>query len=81
MFLRRIFESKRDEYEELPHLYCSPHIGRVIKFRRLKWAGHVPKMEEVKLNLQKDDIRIWYILKKYASILRMGLIRLRIKNI
>ena len=27
-------------------LYHSPNTVRVIKFRRLKWAGHVARMEE-----------------------------------
>ena len=27
--------------EELNDLYCSPNIVRVIKSRRLSWAGHV----------------------------------------
>ena len=27
-------------------MYRSPHIVRVIKSRRLRWAGHVAKMEE-----------------------------------
>ena len=27
-------------------MYCSPNIVRVIKFRRLRWAGHVARMEE-----------------------------------
>ena len=32
--------------EELHSLYRSPNIIRVIKSRRLRWAGHVAKMEE-----------------------------------
>ena len=32
--------------EELHSLYRSPNIVRVIKSRRLRWAGHVAKMEE-----------------------------------
>ena len=32
--------------EELNDLYCSPNIVRVIKSRRMKWAGHVARMEE-----------------------------------
>ena len=48
--LRRIFGPKRDEVtgewrklhnEELNDLYCSPNIVRVIKSRRVRWAGHV----------------------------------------
>ena len=27
-------------------MYRSPNIVRVIKSRRLRWAGHVPRMEE-----------------------------------
>ena len=32
--------------EELNDLYSSPSIVRVIKSRRLRWAGHVARMEE-----------------------------------
>ena len=32
--------------EELNDLYSSPNIVRVIKPRRLRWAGHVARMEE-----------------------------------
>ena len=52
--LRRIFGPKRDENgewrrihnEELHRLYRSPNIVRVIKSIRLRWAGHVARMEE-----------------------------------
>jgi hypothetical protein len=53
--LRRIFWSKRDEVtgellklhnEELNDLYSSPNIVRVIKSRRMRWAGHVERMGE-----------------------------------
>ena len=27
-------------------MYCSSNIVRVIRFRRLRWAGHVARMEE-----------------------------------
>jgi hypothetical protein len=52
--LRRIFGSQRDEVtgewrkiqnEELYDLYCSPNIVRLIKPRRMIWAGHVARME------------------------------------
>jgi hypothetical protein len=32
--------------EELHNLYCSPSIIRIIKSRRMKWAGHVARMGE-----------------------------------
>ena len=58
MVLRRIFGPKRDKVtgewrklrnEELNDLYSSPNIVRVIKSRRMRWAGHVAHMgrEEV----------------------------------
>jgi len=55
MVLRRIFGPKRDEVtgewrrlhnEELNDLYSSPNIVRVIKSRRMRWAGHVARMGE-----------------------------------
>jgi hypothetical protein len=50
--LRRIFAPKRDEVtgewrklhnEELHDMY-SPTIGRVIKSRRMRWAGNVARL-------------------------------------
>jgi hypothetical protein len=32
--------------EELHNLYSSPSIIRMIKSRRIRWAGHVARMEE-----------------------------------
>ena len=55
MVLRRIFGPRRDKVmgewrrlhnEELNDLYCSPSIVRVIKSRRMRWAGHVARMGE-----------------------------------
>ena len=34
--------------EELNDLYSSPNIVRVIKSRRMRWAGHVARMGEEK---------------------------------
>jgi hypothetical protein len=32
--------------DELHSLYCSPNIVRVIKSRRMRWAGHVARTGE-----------------------------------
>jgi hypothetical protein len=32
--------------EELNNLYCSPSVIRIIKSRRMRWAGHVARMGE-----------------------------------
>jgi hypothetical protein len=54
--LRRILGPKRDEVkgewrklhnEEIIDLYCSPNIVRVIKWRRMRWVGHVARMGEM----------------------------------
>jgi hypothetical protein len=37
---------RRLHNEELNDLYSSPNIIRVIKSRRLRWAGHVVRMGE-----------------------------------
>jgi hypothetical protein len=51
--LRRVFRPKRDEVtrewrklhnEELNDLYSIPNIVRVIKSRRMRWAGLVVRM-------------------------------------
>jgi hypothetical protein len=53
--LRRIFGPKRDEAtgerrklhnEGFHDLYSSPNIIRIIKARRIRWAGHVERMEK-----------------------------------
>jgi hypothetical protein len=55
--LRRIFGSKKDgvtgewrrlHNEELHNLYSSPSIIRIIKSRRMRWAGRVARMGENK---------------------------------
>jgi PAS domain-containing protein len=53
--LRRIFGAKRDEVtgewrkllnEELHDLYSPLSIIRFIRSRRMRWAGHVARMEK-----------------------------------
>jgi hypothetical protein len=55
--LRRIFGPKRDEEmgdwrklhnDELHNLYSSPNIIKMIKSRRMRWAGHVTRMGEMR---------------------------------
>ena len=52
--MKQIFGPKTDENEkwrrlyneELHSLYHSPNTVRVIKSRRLRWTGHIARMEE-----------------------------------
>jgi hypothetical protein len=66
--LKRIFGPKRDKAtgewsrlhkEELNDLYSSPNIIRVIKSRRMSWAGHVARMgkREVHTGFWWRDVR------------------------
>jgi len=62
--LRRIFGPKMDEVtmewrklhnEELIVLYSSHNIVRVIRSRRMRWAGHVARMGE-----ERGVSRFWW---------------------
>jgi hypothetical protein len=66
--LRRIFGPKREEetggwrklhHEELHNLYSSPSIIRVIKSIRMRWAGHVARMERrgMHIGYRKENTR------------------------
>jgi len=61
--LRRIFVPRREKVtgewrrlynEELNDLYSSPNIVRVIKSRRMRWAGHVARMGK-----ERGAYRVW----------------------
>jgi hypothetical protein len=63
--LRRIFRPMRDGVtgrwrklynEELHNLYSSPSTFRIIKSRRMRWAGHVARMGE-KRNMYRLLVR------------------------
>jgi hypothetical protein len=56
--LRRIFGPMREEVaggwrrlhnEELHNLYASPDITTAIKYRRMRLAGHVARMGEMRI--------------------------------
>jgi hypothetical protein len=95
--LRRIFGPKKDEVmgewrklhkEELRDLYFSPSIIRIIKTRRMRWAGHVARMGEKKnayrLFLRKPKgksllgIILGWILERWDGVMWNGLVWLMI---
>jgi hypothetical protein len=57
--LRRIFGPKRDEvtggwrklHNELRNLYSSPSVIRMLKSRRMRWAGHVAQIGQRKMHI------------------------------
>jgi hypothetical protein len=83
--LRRIFGPKKEEVtggwrklhnEEIHNLYSSPSIIRMIKSRRIRWAGRVARMGRIGMHIgywwksQKErdrwedqDVGGWTILK------------------
>jgi hypothetical protein len=88
--LRRIFGPKRDEVmdewitlhnKELPDLYSSPSIIRIIKSRRMRWAGHVARVG-AKRNAYRLLVGGWiilgWILEKWDGVMWTGLVWLRI---
>jgi hypothetical protein len=61
VLLRRIFGQKRDEVtggwrklhnEELHKLNSSPSIIRMIKSKRMRWAGHVARMGRKRMHVE-----------------------------
>jgi len=67
-------------------LYCSPNIVRVIKWRRMRWAGHVAQMGEERGcteswwgNLRERDqwgdlgVDVWIILGRISKRWDVGI--------
>jgi hypothetical protein len=68
--LRRIYRQKRDEIrgawrklhnEVLRNLYTSPNIIRMIKSRRMRWAGNVASMG-------RREMHIWFRWERQKEI-------------
>ena len=66
IILRRLSEAKMDENgessgihkDELSSLYRSAKIVWVIKSRRLRWTGHIARIEKAEqVNLQEGDLQ------------------------
>jgi hypothetical protein len=87
--LRRIFGPKRDEVteewkklhiEELHDLYSSPSIIRIIKARKMRWAGHVALMGErrnaYRLSVGKPEGRkpLGTPIRRWLNNIRMDLV-------
>jgi len=86
--LRRIFGHKRDKVtgewrklhnEELNDLYSLPNIMRVIKSRRMRWAGHVAPMGErrgvYRVLVRKPEGRtpLWRPRRRWKDNIKMDL--------
>jgi hypothetical protein len=92
--LRRIFGPKREEdgswrklhNDELHSLYSSPNIVRVIKARRLRWAGHVARMGEgrdiyrVLVGKPEDKRPLGRPGRKWEDNIKLGLREIRING-
>jgi hypothetical protein len=77
-------------YEELHNLYPSPSLIKVIKSRKMRWAGHIARMgnayrilvgkAEGKNHWVDQDVGGWtiskWILEEYDEMVWIGLIGL-----
>jgi hypothetical protein len=48
-------EWRKIHNEELNDLYCSPNVVRVVKLKRMRWAGHV-----VRMVAKRNVYRVWW---------------------
>jgi hypothetical protein len=93
--LRKIFGPKRVgvtggwrklHNEELHNLYSSPNIIRIIKSRRMRWAGHVARMGE-KRNVYRLLVRkpegkrpLGRPRRRWMNNIKMGLLEIGLKG-
>ena len=78
--LRRVFGPKRNEVtgelrklhnEELSDRYSLSNIVRVVKLRRMRWAGHVAHMWEGRPDVDGRIILRW-IFRKWEGVVGTG---------
>jgi hypothetical protein len=93
--LRRIFGPKRGgdrrmeklRNEELHDLYSSPSIIRILKSRRMRWAGHVARMGEkrnaYRLLVGKPERRrpLERPRRRWVDNIRMGLVEVEYSDV
>jgi len=92
MVLRRIFGPRRDEVtgewrrlhnEELTDMYSSFNILRVIKSKRIRWAGHVVRISEergvyrVLLGKLEGRRPLWRPRRRWVDNIRLDLQEVR----
>ena len=65
--------------EELNDLYSSPNTVRVLKLRRMRWAGHVARMGErrgvdrVLVGKPEGKIPLWRPRRRWEDNIKMDL--------
>jgi hypothetical protein len=93
--MRKIYAPKREEEgswrklhnDELHDLYSSPNIVRVIKSRRMRWAGHVACMGEgrdvyrVLVGRPKSKIPLGRPRHRWEDNIKMGLGEIEIDGV
>jgi hypothetical protein len=90
--LRRMIGPKRDEVtgewrklhnEELHDLYSSPSIIKIMKTRRMRWAGHVARMGEKRneygllVGKLEERMPLGRTRRRWLDNIRMDLIEMR----
>jgi hypothetical protein len=79
--LRRIFGQKKDEMiedwrqlhnDELHNLYFSPNIIRMIKSRRMKWAGYISRMGAKRNSYRVDWIDLAQDTDQWRGVVKHG---------